>query len=122
LTTMSIGWPIASTIAGRLLLVIGYRNTSIIGAISLIIGGIVFFLLSPDRGPVWAGTGSFFIGTGMGMTNTAFIVAIQSTVGWRTRGIATAANMFMRTMGSALGAALLGGILNGRINTYIEQK
>ncbi|MEN1967038.1 MDR family MFS transporter [Lentibacillus sp. N15] len=122
LTTMSIGWPIASTIAGRLLLKIGYRNTSLIGGVSLVIGGMIFFLLSPDRGPVWAGTGSFFIGTGMGLTSTAFIVAIQSTVDWKTRGIATAANMFMRTLGSALGAALLGGILNGKIHSYIEEK
>ncbi|WP_269409411.1 MDR family MFS transporter [Lentibacillus daqui] len=121
LTTMSIGWPIASTIAGRLLLIIGYRNTSLLGAVSLIIGGMIFFMLSPERGPFWAGTGSFFIGIGMGMTNTAFIVAIQSTVDWQTRGIATAANMFMRTLGSALGAALLGGVLNGQMKSYIEQ-
>lgn len=121
LTTMSIGWPIASTSAGRLLLVIGYRNTSLIGAVSLIVGGIMFFLLSPEKGPVWAGAGSFFIGIGMGMTSTAFIVAIQSTVDWQTRGIATATNMFMRTTGSALGVALLGGIMNERIKSYIEQ-
>src|SRR5690606_17609142 len=31
LTVMSIGWPIASAIAGRILLAIGYRNTSMIG-------------------------------------------------------------------------------------------
>ncbi|WP_106497780.1 MDR family MFS transporter [Lentibacillus sp. Marseille-P4043] len=122
LTTMSIGWPIASTIAGRLLLVIGYRNTSLIGGVSLVVGGILFFLLSPDKGPIWAGTGSFFIGVGMGLTSTSFIVGIQSTVGWETRGIATAANMFMRTLGSALGAALLGGLLNGQIKSYIEKK
>ncbi|MGY0692223.1 MDR family MFS transporter [Virgibacillus sp. FSP13] len=122
LTTMSIGWPIASTIAGRLLLVIGYRNTSIIGGVSLVVGGTLFFLLSPDKGPIWAGTGSFFIGVGMGLTSTSFIVGIQSTVGWETRGIATAANMFMRTLGSALGAAFLGGLLNGQIKSYIEKK
>lgn len=121
LTTMSIGWPLASMAAGRLLLLIGYRNTSLIGGVSLIIGALLFFMLTPDKGPVWAGTGSFFIGIGMGMTSTSFIVAIQSTVGWKTRGIATAANMFMRTLGSALGVALLGGLLNGQIKASIER-
>ena len=121
LTTMSIGWPLASMAAGRLLLLIGYRNTSLIGGVSLIIGALLFFMLTPDKGPVWAGTGSFFIGIGMGMTSTSFIVAIQSTVGWKTRGIATAANMFMRTLGSALGVALLGGLLNGQIKADIER-
>ncbi|WP_226370798.1 MFS transporter [Virgibacillus alimentarius] len=120
LTTMSIGWPVASTIAGRLLLVIGFRNTSLIGGVALVIGSFFFFTLSPDKGPVWAGIGSFFVGVGMGLTTTSFIVAIQSTIGWEVRGIATAANMFMRSLGSALGAAMLGGLLNGQIKTYIE--
>lgn len=122
LTTMSIGWPISSTIAGRLLLVIGYRATSLIGGVSLIIGGIFFFMLTPEMGPIWAGTGSFFIGVGMGMTSTSFIVAIQSTVEWERRGVATATNMFMRSLGSAIGAALLGGLLNSQIKAYITSK
>src|SRR5690625_1682736 len=62
LTTMSIGWPLASMISGRLLLRIGYRNTSLIGGVSLLIGSIFFMLLTPEKGPVWAGIGSFFIG------------------------------------------------------------
>lgn len=122
LTTMSIGWPIAATVAGRLLLKIGFRTTSILGGISLIIGGIFFFMLSPEKGPIWAGAGSFFIGVGMGLSSTSFIVSIQTTVSWKLRGIATASNMFMRSIGSALGAALLGGILNNRINGFIEEE
>ncbi|WP_079480460.1 MDR family MFS transporter [Halobacillus salinus] len=120
LTTMSIGWPIASTIAGRLVLKIGFRKTSIIGGVSLIIGGIVFSLLSPERGPLVAALGSLFIGIGMGLTSTSFIVSIQNAVSWQSRAIATASNMFMRTIGSALGAALLGGILNNRVEEFIR--
>jgi len=120
LTTMSIGWPIASVVAGRLLLVRGYRVTSLLGGLSLVVGSFLFFMLSPERGPIWAGTGSFFIGVGMGMTSTAFIVAIQSSTAWNIRGIATAANMFMRSLGSVLGVALFGGLLNSEINKYIR--
>lgn len=122
LTTMSIGWPLASLVAGRLLLRIGYRKTSLIGAVSLVIGALLFYFLSPEKGPIWAGTGSFFIGIGLGMTSTAFIVGIQSAVGWEVRGIATATNMFMRSLGSALGVALLGGILNNQIKKYIMRE
>lgn len=121
LTTMSIGWPISATIAGRLLLKIGFRATSIIGGVALIVGSIFFLTLSPDNGPIWAGVGSFFIGVGMGFSSTSFIVSIQSTVSWRMRGIATASNMFMRTLGSTLGAALLGGILNSKLQSFIEK-
>lgn len=121
LTAMSIGWPVASTIAGRLLLRIGYRKTSMIGGGSLIIGTSFFMLLPLVQHYVWAGLGSFFIGIGMGMTSTAFIVAIQTTVDWQVRGIATATNMFMRSIGSALGVAFFGGILNKAIKSQIEQ-
>src|SRR5690625_883656 len=120
LTTMSIGWPLASTIAGRLLLVIGYRKTSIIGGVALMIGTVMFIFLPLFQHPLWAGLGSFFVGIGMGMTSTAFIVAIQTTVNWKERGIATASNMFMRSIGSALGVALLGGILNNQITVKIK--
>src|SRR5690625_6344806 len=53
------------------------------------------------------------------MTSTALIVAIQSSTPWDIRGIATAANMFMRSLGSVLGVALFGGLLNSEINKYI---
>src|SRR5699024_9784735 len=115
--------PIASMIAGRLLLVFGYRNTSLIGGFSLVIGGLIFFSLTPEKGPIWAGMGSFLIGMGMGFTQTPFIVAIQSAVGGDMRGSATAANTFMRSLGSAIGADFLGGLFNSRIqSTIIENK
>ncbi|WP_275425410.1 MDR family MFS transporter [Bacillus sp. CGMCC 1.16541] len=121
LTTMSIGWPIAATIAGKLMLSIGFRMTSVMGGVSLILGSGVFATLTPNDGPLWAAFGSFLIGVGMGLSSTAFIVLIQSTVDWKQRGIATASNMFMRNLGSTIGAALLGGILNIQMKSYIEQ-
>ncbi|MGE6753305.1 MDR family MFS transporter [Rossellomorea sp. NPDC071047] len=121
LTAMSIGWPISATIAGRLLLRIGYFKTSLMGGISLIAGGTIFVLMDPSYGPLWPAIGSFFVGVGMGLSSTSFIVSIQSTVEWQVRGIATATNMFMRNLGTTIGAALLGGILNSRLQSYLEE-
>jgi EmrB/QacA subfamily drug resistance transporter len=121
LTTMSIGWPIASTLAGRMLVKIGYRVTSIIGGAALVLGSVVFVTMTASSGPIWAAAGSFLVGIGMGLTSTAFIVSIQSTVTWQQRGIATAANMFMRNLGNTIGAALFGGILNSQLNRYFME-
>ncbi|MCF6136914.1 MDR family MFS transporter [Pseudalkalibacillus berkeleyi] len=121
LTTMSIGWPIASTIAGKLIVKIGFRPVAIGGGIALIIGSIFFLTLEASKGPIWAGIGSFIIGVGMGLTTTTFIVSIQSSVDWKKRGVATASNMFMRILGSAIGASLLGGILNNRLNNFLQE-
>ncbi|WP_462409098.1 MDR family MFS transporter [Neobacillus sp. Marseille-QA0830] len=122
LTTMSIGWPIASATSGKMMVAIGYRKTSLIGGIFLIIGSLAFVTMSATSGPVWAACGSFLVGIGMGLTSTAFIVSIQSSVSWQQRGIATASNMFMRNLGNTIGAALLGGILNTRLSQYLIQK
>ncbi|WP_042455980.1 MDR family MFS transporter [Neobacillus dielmonensis] len=121
LTTMSIGWPIASAFSGKMMVSIGYRSTSIIGGIFLICGSLAFVTMSASFGPIWVACGSFLVGIGMGLTSTAFIVSIQSSVSWQQRGIATAANMFMRNLGNTVGAALLGGILNSRLSQYLLQ-
>ncbi|MEH7276467.1 MFS transporter, partial [Neobacillus vireti] len=121
LTAMSIGWPIASTFSGKMLNSIGYRKTSLIGGAALLIGSFVFVTMNASSGPLWAALGSFIVGIGMGLTSTAFIVSIQSTVSWQQRGIATAANMFMRNLGNTIGAALLGGILNNRLGIFLRE-
>jgi fucose permease len=102
------------------MLKIGYRNTALIGAVTLFIGATLFFTLPYVNLPIWAAVGSLFLGSGMGFTTTTFIVSIQSTVDWKMRGTATATNMFMRSLGGAVGVALLGGILNNRIQAYIK--
>lgn len=120
LCAMSIGWPLASAFSGKIMLRYGYRKTSIAGGIILILGAIFFLTLVPEKGPIWAGIGSFLIGVGMGLTSTTFIVSIQSSVDWQTRGVATASNMFMRILGNTIGAALLGGILNIRMSSFLK--
>ena len=65
--------------------------------------------------------GIFLCRSWVGLTTTSFIVSIQSAVPWNQRGAATAANSFMRNLGSAVGVALLGGILNARLRQHFEQ-
>lgn len=121
LTAMSVGWPLASTAAGKLIIKIGYRSTSFIGGVFLVVGGGLFVTIVPSAGPVGAAFSSFCVGVGMGLTSTAFIVLIQGAVDWKQRGITTATNMFMRNLGNTVGAALLGGILNGQILRYFAE-
>ena len=121
LTAMSIGWPIASYLSGNMMLKIGYRTTCLIGGIFILFGSLSFILLPFNQYVTLAASGSFLIGVGMGLTSTSFIVFIQSTVEWEQRGAATAANTFMKNLGNTIGAALLGGILNNRLNAYFLQ-
>lgn len=122
LTAMSIGWPIASSLAGRLLNWIGYRTTTVIGGVALLAGGFLFYMMTPAYGPFGAAAASFVTGVGMGLTTTSFIVMIQNTSAWHERGAATAANMFMRNIGNTVGAALLGGVLNMQLARYLREQ
>ena len=121
LTAMSMGWPIASFLSGHMMLKFGYRTTCVIGGVFILSGSLSFVLLPFNEFVMLAALGSFLIGVGMGLTSTAFIVFIQSTVEWGQRGAATASNTFMRNLGNTIGAALLGGILNNRLNAYFIQ-
>src|SRR5699024_5613652 len=122
LTMMSVGWPLASTFDGHIVLKIGYRWPAMIGGGALLSGALFFLAWDRAEGAVCAGIGSFSSGIGMGLTSTTFIVPIQNHVNWQTRGVATASNMLMRRIGSSFGAALLGGILNSQLNRYFAQK
>jgi hypothetical protein len=90
------------------------------GAAAALCGALIVALLV-DRGPVTAGVGSFIMGVGLGFLGTSFVVAIQTSVEWGQRGVATATNLLMRILGNALGAALFGGILNYRMSHYLQR-
>ncbi len=121
LTGMTLGWPISAFIAGRLLLTLGARLTARVGGLSLLAGTLVVALGAP-HGALYAAAGSFLVGFGLGFCSTTFMVAIQTSVGWRQRGAATASNILMRLLGSTVGAALFGGLLNVRLHAYLAAR
>ncbi len=112
----SVSWMFASIAAGRLMIRTSYRLTAAIGGAALVAGSLVLLTLDPTSAPLHAASGAFLIGIGMGFCNTTFLVAIQASVGWHERGIGTGSQMFMRMIGQAVGAALLGAMLNWGIN------
>ncbi len=115
LGAMSVSWAFASLLAGRVMLRTSYRGTALLGGAALVAGCGMLLALSPARGPLWAGAGSFVIGLGMGFCSTTFIVSIQAAVPWAKRGAATSSAMFLRFVGQALGAAGCGAVLNATL-------
>jgi predicted MFS family arabinose efflux permease len=112
LTALSLGWPIGSTIAGRMINRSSYRAMASVCGAALIAGSALLIAMDPVRGALWAGSAAFSTGLGMGFGNTTFVLAAQSSVPFRRRGVATSMSLFMRMLGQAVGAAIFGGILN----------
>ena len=115
LTMMVLGWPVGATLAARNFARFGLRSTLLFGAALLPVGALAFVALGPGASPVVAGAGSVVMGLGMGFLSTSAIVIIQDSVGWAERGSATASNIFSRNLGSTLGAAALGAVLNASL-------
>lgn len=121
LSGMSIGWPIASVFAGRTFVRFGVRSLARAGGVFVTVGAVIVAIFA-THGPLHAGFGAFLMGMGFGLLNTTYIVAIQTSVPWAQRGVATATNMLMRNLGNASGAAMLGGVLNVHLANYIEER
>ena len=115
LTVMVLGWPVGATLGARSFNRFGLRAILLCGGALLPVGGIVFVLLRPGSSPLLGGLGSLVTGLGMGLLSTAAIMVVQSSVGWAERGAATASNIFARSLGSTLGATVLGAVLNNSL-------
>jgi MFS family permease len=118
LGALTIGWPIAATLSGRAYLRFGFRSTAVFGGAVLVLG--TGALAMSTRYPsIWLVAGiCFVIGAGFGFSAVTTLVAAQSSVSWEERGVVTGTQMLFRSVGQALGAAVLGAVANGVITTH----
>lgn len=115
ITPMVVGWPIASAIAGRLLPRVGFRPLIRVGLGATALAGIALALFGETQGLMGLRFISAAFGLGMGFANTALLLAVQTSVSWEQRGIATASTMFFRTIGGTLAVGVMGGVINARL-------
>ena len=109
---LAIGWPLASAVGGRLLPRVGFRRFVRLG---MCIAAIAAAGLAVELRPggsltgvrLWMGV----LGIGMGLANTGLLIAVQASVDWKQRGVATGSTMFFRTIGGTIAVGMLGGIV-----------
>ncbi|MFY0580908.1 MFS transporter [Cystobacter fuscus] len=116
ITPMIVGWPLASLLAGRLILRMGFRPL-IIGGFGMAGAGtaLMALLLKPGAPLLVPEVAMGVFGLGLGFASTSLLIAVQTSVGWELRGVATASNMFFRTIGGALGVGLMGGVMVSKL-------
>lgn len=115
LAAMTIGWPIAASTAGRFYLTIGFRRTVLMGAAFAVAGAALLLPVDADSALWELALPCFVMGIGFGYVASPGVIVAQSSVEWQHRGVATGTNMFARSMGSAVGVAVFGAIVNARV-------
>ncbi|WP_234983348.1 MDR family MFS transporter [Demequina sp. NBRC 110053] len=112
LAAMTIGWPLTASNSGRLYLRLGFRITSVIGAAVVVVGSAATLLLTSTTPLIVTAAATFLVGGGMGLCAIPTLIAAQSAVGREIRGGVTGVNIFARSLGSAVGVAICGAMVN----------
>lgn len=115
LATLTMGWPISASQAGRLYLRFGVRACALVGGALAISGTALLLLLDRSTRVAQVGVTCFIIGLGMGLVAAPTLIAAQSSVAWAERGVVTGTNLFCRSLGSALGVAVFGAVANAAL-------
>ncbi|MFY9550490.1 MAG: MDR family MFS transporter [Thermoanaerobaculia bacterium] len=105
-------WAISATVAARLIVRFGFRRTARLGAILILVGlaGLVVAAWLNASVP-WISAACAVVGAGLGPSSMSQVLAIQSVVPERERGVATSLVPFFRTVGGSIGVGALGGLL-----------
>lgn len=112
LTPMLLSWVFASIISSRLLLRVNYRTLALIGMALLTAGSFLLWQLA-DRGQqIFLIISTALMGSGMGFSIPAFLIAVQSTVGRSVLGVATSTLQFTRSIGGTIGVSVMGVVLS----------
>jgi multidrug resistance protein len=113
LMPLFLSWAISVAVAAKAVVHRGLRFGGMVGSCFITLGilGLVLGAVFPQWYRFGFFPGLVLVGLGMGPTSLSFILAVQHSVKWGQRGVATGAVIFLRTIGGALGVGLLGAAL-----------
>lgn len=112
-------WVVAATMGGRLVLRIGYRRVVLAGMAFMILGAFFLSRLSPDNTILSMSFYVALLGIGGGFTMASLMIAAQHAVKGTQLGVTTSLVLFCRSIGAAVGVAVMGALMNWRLGRLI---
>jgi MFS family permease len=117
---MMAGIIISSVVSGRAMSKIGRYKWFPVAGTATMAAGLLLFLNLEVETPLWqAFTYMAVIGVGLGLAMQALILAAQSALDPRDMGAGTSTATFSRSLGGALGVAVLGALMTNRLAAEI---
>lgn len=121
LTPLLLSWVGMSIIGGRLLLRVGFRPTCIVGFALMTFGFVLLSNFQRETTRLWLYLDLILIGAGLGLTMLTLLIAVQQSVARAQLGIATSLNQFSRSIGGAVGVAIMGAVLSAGLAARLAE-
>ena len=122
LMPQSLAGTIAGIFMGRRVTTTGrYKRYPLVGVVLTIAGMFLLSTMTKSTSITEAAIYMSLIGFGTGLTVPVMLIALQNAVSRHDLGTATSSNLFFRSMGSSLGVALLGSVMNARLRYWFPR-
>src|SRR5919112_711734 len=120
LTPLMLSWVGLSIVGGRLMLRVGYRAMTVAGLAVLTLGFVLISNYQRVTPRVWLYVDLMLIGAGLGLTMLTLLIAVQQSVSRAQLGTATSLNQFSRSIGGAVGVAIMGAVLTAGLASHLQ--
>ena len=123
LTPMMLGLVVGSIISGQVLSRAGghYRLQGAVGIMFMALGLFLLSRMTVETSYAMAVVNIVLMGLGLGITMPVYVIAVQNAVPYSVMGIATSTTNFFRSLGGALGLAVVGSVMNNRFATEFRE-
>lgn len=117
---MILGQLLSSTIGGQIVSRMGrWKPVMLVGSVLMVIGLAGLGTIDHNTSYLFVAIFMTLMGLGIGTLVQNVVLAVQNTVDVTEVGAASAAVAFFRSLGGAIGVAVLGGVLTSRVGTNI---
>ncbi|MHB0867543.1 MAG: MDR family MFS transporter [Thermoleophilia bacterium] len=116
LMPLMLGMVVSSIIAGQFISRTGhYKWLGVAGMLTSSLGMFLLSRMTPQTTATGLRFNMVIVGIGLGVTMPIFMVAVQSAFDHSKLGMVTASTQLFRSIGSTVGTAILGGLLNSQL-------
>jgi EmrB/QacA subfamily drug resistance transporter len=112
ITSISSGQIISAT--GR------YKPFPVAGTAVMVVGLVLLSTMNAHTGRLEASGFMFVLGLGLGMVMQVLVLAVQNAVDYKDLGVATSGATLFRSIGGAVGTAVLGSIFSNRLKSELS--
>jgi len=122
LMPQSLAGTIAGIFMGRRVTATGrYKRYPLVGAVLTVVGIYMLSTMTRSTSISHAAVYMALLGFGTGLMVPVMLIALQNAVSRHDLGTATSSNLFFRSMGSSLGVALFGSVMNARLRYWFPR-